>query len=362
MAFNSRLAFNLPMLSDKADWMQNELYTDLLIKARAELGELKGYLSALPNPQLLLSPAVIRESLASSEIENIHTTLESVLKNQLFNESERTGADKEVLRYREALLWGTENLQKIALSSRLINGINLQLRPTEYAGYRNTQNHIQNSATGEVIYTPPSPADLQALMGNWENFTNRPDSPIDPLIRAAVSHYQFEAIHPFADGNGRTGRILMVLQLIDAGIIDQPVLYISGYINKNKAEYYRHLLSVSTGGEWDAFIRFMLKGFCLQAIETKGTLFSIMSLMHEFKQTLKDNFKSIYSSDLAESFFFSPIQTPSRLARSLNIHRNTATHYLKTLAEGGVLKTFATGRHQLYIYSPLPDLLNSKRK
>ncbi|MBC8083631.1 MAG: Fic family protein [Hymenobacter sp.] len=183
--------------------------------------------------------------MASSGIENIHTTVESALQQELFPEAERRDEDKEVLRCGEAIRWGAEHLPHLPTSSRLIIGIQQRLLPDLSPGFRTTPNRIVNSLTGQAVFTPPRAGDIAKLLSNWENFINRPPDNMDPLVCCAIGHYQFEAIHPFGDGNGRTGRILMVLQLVQAGLLAQPTLFISGYINRNRSEYYHLLLNVS---------------------------------------------------------------------------------------------------------------------
>jgi Fic family protein len=198
--------------------------------------------------------------------------MEEALQAQLFPEAEQKKPNKEVLRYRNAIVWGFENLKKVPISTRLILGIHKKLLSDQSSGYRKTQNRIANSATGAVIYTPPAANELPRLLGNWEQFVNREEDGIDPLVKVAIAHYQFEAIHPFGDGNGRTGRILMVLQLIQQKLLALPILYVSGYINKNRSEYYRLLLAVRADEGWYNLILYMLKAFHQQAQETKSTL------------------------------------------------------------------------------------------
>lgn len=231
MSFSAIHPFDLPFLPPFADFNGPDTIK-ILLKARTELGELKGYSSALPNPMLLLSPAVIKESVISSRIENINTTVENVLQMQLFPEAEQRKPEKEVLHYREALLWGFEQLSKLPLSTRIVVGVQKRLLPESAGGYRRVQNSIQDVAAGKVIYIPPPAQKIPELMGNWEKFIHAEDD-IDPLIKCVMAHYQFEAIHPFTDGNGRTGRILMVLYLVEQGFLTIPLLYVSGYINKN---------------------------------------------------------------------------------------------------------------------------------
>jgi Fic family protein len=348
--------FDLPPLPPSLNF-KHERFIDVLLQTRTELGELNGYSRSLPNPLLLLSPAVVRESVASSNIENINSTMEEALQAQLFPESERKTTDKEVLRYRDAILWGFETLKKLSISTRLILGIQKKLIPARDTGYRKTQNKIANSATGEVIYTPPSAQEIPRLIGNWENFVNADDDGIDPLVKSAIAHYQFEAIHPFGDGNGRTGRILMVLSLIQQKLLSLPILYISGYINANRSEYYRLLRGVSSSADWYAWIHFMLKGFHLQAKSTKEVLFKLMEMLEKKREHIRAKHKKIYSADLVEALFSSPIITPVSLGRKLDINYRTASRYLAELAEGKVVHEQFVGKYHLFINRPLLDLL-----
>lgn len=356
MLNNPACPHNLALLPPKIDFNSQD-FTDLITKARVELAELKGFSFSMPNPMLLLSPAIIKESVASSEIENINTTVIKVLQYQLFPVAEQTEPDKEVLRYKNAVISGFRSLKKYAVSTRLILDVQNKLMPTEYKGYRKQQNQIINNSTREVLYTPPLPSQIPNLMSNWEKYVNQPSSEIDPLIRSAIAHYQFEAIHPFGDGNGRTGRILIVLQLVNEEVLGLPILYISGYINSNRSEYYKLLGEVTSEGNWNDYILFMLKGFYLQAKETKATLFKIMDLFFEFKNALKEKHKKIYSADFVEVLFSYPTIIPARLAAELNIHRDTASKYLLQLAKAGLLKEGKYGKYHLFINEELMKIL-----
>ena len=356
MSFDSSQAFDLPLLPPSLNIADQSLF-DILLKARTELAELNGAVIALPNPMLLLSPAIVKESLASSEIENIHTTLEEALQNQLFPESEQRNPDKEVLRYREALLWGYAQLPNLPISTRLILGIHQQLLSSG-GEFRKQQNQIANTVTKEIIYTPPIAANIPALIGNWENFVNDDTQKIDPLIRAAIAHYQFEAIHPFTDGNGRTGRILMVLSLVQDKLLHLPVLYISGFINKNRAEYYRLLRAITTDADWYSFIKFFLHAFHQQALETKKMLFAVFMLYQKFLDQIKASHPKIYSADLVQQLFSYPILTPVSLGEKLDIHYTTASRHLHTLAEGGYLKSSKVGKYHFFINHQLMTILS----
>lgn len=348
---------NLALLPPPKIDFKSQAFTDLITKARVELAELKGFSFSMPNPMLLLSPAIIKESVASSEIENINTTVIKVLQYQLFPVAEQTEPDKEVLRYKDAVISGFEYLKKYAVSTRLILDVQKKLMPTAYKSYRKQQNQIINNTTREVLYTPPLHSQIPNLMSNWEKYVNLPGSEIDPLIRSAIAHYQFEAIHPFGDGNGRTGRILIVLQLVNEEVLGLPILYISGYINSNRSEYYKLLGEVTSEGNWNDYILFMLKGFYLQAMETKATLFKIMDLFFKFKNALKEKHKKIYSADFVEVLFSYPIIIPAKLASELNIHRDTASKYLLQLAKAGLLKEGKYGRYHLFINEELMKIL-----
>lgn len=356
MSFKPTYPFDLPELPPQID-CSNATFTKWLIKARTELGELKGYSHALPNPMLLLSPAIIKESVASSEIENINTTVEKVLQQRLFPEAEQRIENKEVLRYNDAVQYGYENMSKVALSNRLILGIHKVLLKERSHGYRTNQNRIENSLTHEVLYTPPSANEISRLISNWEKYLHNTDDETDPLIKCAIAHYQFEAIHPFGDGNGRAGRILMVLYLVHTELLHYPILYISGYINRNRNDYYRLLRGVTAEGNWCDFIEYMLKGFYLQAKETKEQLFKVRDLFYRYKEEIKKEFPIFYSADLVETMFSFPVITPLKLGALMDIHYTTATRYLKQLTEKKFLDHQQFGKYQLYINKKLMAIL-----
>ena len=357
MSFDPTYPHQLALLPPQ-EKIANADFSDLLLKARVELAELKGACGQISNPLLLMSPAIIRESVASSNIENINTTLADVLQWQLFPESEQHQPDKEVLRYREAMYWGFKNLEKYSLSTRIITGIQSQLIPDGNRTYRREQNRIVNLSNKESLYTPPAANDIPNLISNWENYVNMPNEQVDPLIRAIIAHYQFEAIHPFRDGNGRTGRILIVLQLIQSGLLSLPVLYISGYINRNRSEYYRHLLEVTTDGNWQDFIEYMLQGFYLQAKETREDLKKVTVLFDELKEQIRTENGRLYSTDLVEALFTYPVISPTRLASVLNKHYTTTSKYLAQLADMGILKEAVVGKYHLFINHKLLKILS----
>ena len=345
---------DLALLPPNFDYKNSE-FTDLLIRARVELAELKGYSSDI-NQRLLLSPAILKESIASSGVENINTTMMNVLENQLFPESEQKTTDKEVLRYMAAVDEGFESLKKFSICTRTIKDTHRKLL-TNYPGeYRKLEVKIEDSKTKETIYTPPLCGKIENLISNLETFTGKEDD-IDPLIKAAIMHYQFEAIHPFSDGNGRTGRILIVLFLVARGLLHFPTLYISGYILKNRPEYYRVLLEVTKNNSWNDFIKFMLQGFYLQAIETKGFLFEIKTEYYKLKTILKKSHKKIYSSDLLDALSTFPIITSTKLSKELGCFWGTAREYLRELEQAGIFSSKKVGKYHFYMYKDLLKIL-----
>lgn len=354
MSFNATQPHELTVLPPKIE-ISDEI-KNLLLQARVEIAELKGYSFSLNNPFLLLSPATIKEAVASSEIENIHTTVINVLENQLFPDDEQSQPDKEVLRYREALYWGYENVKKYGISTRLIKGIHKKLL-VDGGNYRTIQNAI-TEGRGAIRYTPPQQSKISEYLGNFENFINDDQSSLDPLLKAVIGHYQFESIHPFLDGNGRTGRILMILGLVQDNLLNPPVLFISGYINRNKNEYYDSLLDVTQNNDWDKYIVFMLKGFAQQAKETKDLALQVKNAYFDLKTNLKTNHADIYSADLLETLFTYPVINPSKLSEELEVHRSTASRYLKNLENVGILKRKSVGTYVLYANVPLLKVLH----
>ncbi len=359
MSINPAYPHDLALLPPKIDFNSKEIF-DLLIKARSELAELKGISIGVPNPLLLLSPSILRESVASSEIENIVTTVVEALRNQLLPESERKEPDKEVLYYREAILWGFDQLKRVPISSRLILGIASRLIPRFKADYRLGQNALQNSATGKIVYMPPIAARIPGFISNWETFMNTSDDGLDPLIRNIIGHYQFESIHPFDDGNGRTGRILMVLFLVQSELLTYPILFISNYITKRKSEYYKYLRGVTQSDKWNDYVSYMLDGFYQQAKATKESLLAMIKLLENQKELVREKFRTIYSAEFLEVLYRFPVITPSKLSEEMKIHRETATRYLTELSTSklGILQESKLGRYRIFSNIKLIQLLS----
>lgn len=348
MLFDPNKPFELPNLPPELS--QEDLFApdivQLLIKANSGLAELNGTCRAINNPYILLNIPILQESVASSEIEGIHTTIETALEDQVKSESEQDPSSKEALRYREAINEGLKSLETYSLSTRTILSIHKKLMPEKGGEFKKQQNKIAKGST--VVYTPPAPTSVDSLMSNWENYVHSSEVKVDPLIKAAISHYQFEAIHPFADGNGRTGRILMVLQMVLEKLLDLPILYVSGYLTRNRDSYYSLLSGVTERQEWIEFIKFMLTAINEQARTTQIVIFKIMGERNKLKKRLREEFKSIYSPDLLDHIFSFPVTYPTFMGERLDIAYQTASKYLSTLEGAGILTKRKVGRNVLY--------------
>jgi len=327
--------------------------------AHRHLAELKGAASSMPNESILINTLGLQEARASSEIENIVTTQDELFKAQV---GERTSdpAAKEVARYAVALREGFERLREGGvLSTRLILQMQEVLEENR-AGFRKLPGTaIRNMATGAVVYTPPQHHDeIVRLMSELEQFINDDAScGLDPLIKLALIHYQFESIHPFYDGNGRTGRIINVLYLVTQHLLDLPVLYLSRYIVQTKPDYYRLLQSVREQETWEEWVLYMLDAVSVTARQTLGIIKRIKVLMNEMKQRLRTELPKVYSQDLLNNLFRHPYTKIAYVQRDLNVSRPTATGYLEQLAEKGFLTKRKAGRHNYYINEPLVDCL-----
>ncbi len=351
----------LPPLPPKAD-IESRSILKACIGARAALGELKQAGGLFPNPTILINTIPLLEARASSEIENIVTTTDRLFR---FAQNEREGvadpATKEALRYRTALWRGFQSLKKRPLTTatavevcRTIKGVSLDIR-------RVPGTALANDATGKVIYTPPQgEALLRSLLANWERFLHDADA-IDPLIRMAVAHYQFEAIHPFTDGNGRTGRILNLLFLVEQGLLDSPVLYLSRSIIRRKADYYRLLRAVTAEGRWEDWILYMLNAVDETAHWTTTNIHAIRKLMQDTAELVRKKAPAAYSRELIELIFVQPYCRIGNVVDAGIAQRQTASVYLKELCDTGVLKEVKAGREKLFINPRLMTLLTAER-
>lgn len=360
----SSLQYNIPTLPLPYDLETKEILKQLN-QATRRLAELKGVAQTIPNEQILISTLTLQEAKDSSEVENIVTTQDDLYQSAAASISElaANAATKEVLNYREALEQGFRLvIKKGVLSSSIIKEIQKLLEHNS-AGFRNVPGTALKRSDGEIVYTPPQ--DKQSildLMDNLERFINDDSlSDIDPLIKLAIIHHQFESIHPFYDGNGRTGRIICVLYLVLTDRLDLPILYLSRYITHNKAEYYRLIQAIrdkniDNGAEWEAWILFILKGIEETAAETTRLVKGISKLMADFKAILRPKFGKQYRHELLNNLFFHPYTKVEFLEKELNVSRPTATRYLNGLVETGLINKIKIGRIHYYINIPLMEL------
>ncbi len=357
MAFDPNHPFNdLPDLPPSSE-IETKAILRSCIAARAALAELRVSGNLIPNQAMLINSIPLLEAQASSEIENIVTTTDRLFRYANDVPGRADPVTREALRYRTALHRGCEMLNQRPVSiavavevCRTIKGVALDVRSTSGAA-------LVNDATQQVIYTPPEGEDvLRSKLANWERYAHEAEE-IDPLIRLAVMHYQFEAIHPFVDGNGRTGRVLNLLYLVDKGLLDIPILYLSRYIIRNKELYYRYLLEVTIRQAWEPWILFILEAIRVTAEWTTVKIGAIRGLLDETAAAIRQGLPKIYSRELAELIFVHPYCRISDVVAANIAKRQTAALYLKALAAQGVLEQIKAGRENLYINPPLLALL-----
>lgn len=331
-------------------------------EANRELAVLKGYARTIPNQYVLINALCLQEAKDSSEIENIITTNDELYRAGLFERDIVSPQAKEVVNYAEALYEGFRLIRNgELLTVNNICAIQKILEKNDAGLRKQSGTTLKNAATGEIVYTPPQEYDaIIKLMSNLEQIINDdgnwPD--IDPLIKMAVLHYQFESIHPFYDGNGRTGRIINVLYLVLKDLLDTPILYLSRYIISHKGDYYRLLQGVRESNDWENFILFMLDAVVATSKMTARTIQQIDAAMLATKQQIKDEF-SFYSRDLVETLFLFPYTRIQHLQKQLGISRNTATSYLNKLHDAGILEKMVLGRNQYFINKELFRILSS---
>lgn len=347
---------NLPLLPPKTDLETKEILTKT-IKASRALAQLNGAIRNLPNPGLFLDTLHLQEAKASSEIENIITTNDDLYRALVADKKFDNPATKEVISYKEAIWLGLKNLEKKPFITTNLCIEIVQCIKQNTAGIRTTPGTILSNTKGEIIYTPPSAEDvIREKMANLETFINKNDS-TDPLIKMAISHYQFEAIHPFSDGNGRTGRILLLLQLKLEQLLDIPVLFLSEYIIKNKQKYYKGLRAVTEKNDWSMFIIYMLDMVEQTAIHGLNRLESIIQLMQTTGQEIKEKLPRVYSKDLVEVIFKLPYTKRQNLIDIDLGTPKTVGNYLIALEEKGFLKSVKVGKEKLYLNQRLMKIL-----
>jgi len=337
--------YKIPLLPLSYD-LETKTVLKQLNQANRRLAELKGVALTIPNENILVSTLTLQEAKDSSEVENIVTTQDDLYQGAAESLSDfvANAATKEVLNYREALQYGFHLVkEKGVLTSSVIKEIQKKLEHNS-AGFRSLPGTTLKRSDGKTVYTPPQDKQtIMELMDNLERFINDESvSDLDPLVKLAIVHHQFESIHPFYDGNGRTGRIICVLYLVLTGCLDLAILYLSRYITHNKGEYYQLIQAIRDKNEdnatqWEAWILFMLKGVEETAIETTRLVKGISKLMAEFKTVLRPKFGKQYRHELLNNLFFHPYTKVEFLEKELMVSRSTATRYLNALVGTGLL-------------------------
>ncbi len=351
--------YKIPELPPRAD-LETVSVLKALATANRALAELKGRAASIPNQGILIDTLALQEAKASSEVENIVTTQDELFRSELFPEGPQAGAAKEVALYRDAIKLGYQRLIETQglITNRTLIDI-FRLLKGRSGGFRNTPGTaLLNETTGDTVYVPPQDqhviADLMSALSHFVNDDTASD--LDPLIKMALIHHQFESIHPFPDGNGRVGRILNVLYLTRTGLLDIPVLYLSRYINRTKTDYYRHLQAVRDTGDWESWVVYMLTAVAETSKTTLGLIEAIRDQMAGVKHRLREELPKIYSQDLLNNLFRHPYTRTEFLVNDLGVTRQTASKYLDALARHGFVVKHQAGRSNYYINAPLVAL------
>lgn len=363
MNYDRNLPFNdLPLLPPKAELETRQVLKQVTAASRA-LADLRGLARLIPNQKILINGIVLQEARQSSEIENIVTTNDELYRAAAADdEGGANPSTKEVLRYREALRHGFEAIQQERpLSTNLFIEIARIIKKTDFGIRKLPGTKLANPITQEVIYTPPEGETvIRDKLANLEQFLYpNPDDELDILIRLAVMHYQFEAIHPFPDGNGRTGRILNILLLVEHKLLDIPVLYLSRYILENRTSYYEGLRRVTEEGAWVEWILYILQAIEVTARETQNKVQQILNLMETIRIEIQEKAPGIYSKDLIEAIFRNPYCKIRFLEDAGIAKRQTASTYLQTLSTIGILRPHKIGREIYFINDRLFQVLTS---
>lgn len=355
--------YDIPVLPLPYDLETKEVLKELA-NANRKLAELKGVAQTIPNEDILISSLTLQEAKDSSEVENIVTTQDELYKAGLQIKTQiANAATKEVLRYRESISSGFNLVRKNKLLTlNIIKNIQENLVDNN-VGFRRTPGTFLQNDRKEIVYTPPQDkTEIENSMKNLEEFINDESmSNLDPLIKMAIIHHQFESIHPFYDGNGRTGRIINILYLVITGLIDLPILYLSRYITHNKSEYYGLIQAIrdrntDNSKEWEAWIIFMLRGVEKTSSDTISLIHGISQLMDQDKQILRPIFKQSYKHELLNNLFFHPYTKIEYIEKDMMVQRKTATKYLDMIVETGILKKMKIGRENYYINTALAEL------
>ena len=359
--FNPEVPYNdLPTLPPPIDQIETTQILKRCIKARVALAELKQAAELIPNSAVLVNALPLLEARASSEIENIVTTTDKLFEFADIAEDRADAATKEALRYRTALYEGAKMVQRRMLSTDMAIQICSTIKGLELDIRAEPGTTLKNRMSGETIYTPPVGQQLLIeKLNNWAEFMHR-NTEIDPLVRMAVQHYQFEAIHPFSDGNGRTGRIMNILFLVEHGLLDSPILYLSRYIIQNKAAYYRLLANVTREQDWATWILFILDGVEETCTWTTDKIKSIRELMEHTGQFVQKRLPKIYTWELVELLFKQPYCRIGNLVKNGIAKRQTASVYLKQLCDLGVLREVKSGRENIFVHPKYIELLTGE--
>lgn len=348
----------LPMLPPEVE-LETIAVLRQLARANRALAELKGYADTIPNKHILINAVMINEAKDSSAIENIITTHDDLYK-AISEASGASPAAKEVASYRTALWQGYEMVKAgEMLTTNMIIEIQGIIEKNR-AGIRKLSGTVlRNERTGETVYTPPAGEDeIRDLLDNLEKYINEDhDNDIDPLIKLAVIHYQFESIHPFYDGNGRTGRIINVLYFVLKDLLDSPILYLSSYIIKNKSAYYRLLQEVRIGNNWEEWILYILKGIEETAIEALGLVKRINAEVEIMRAEIKEKLPKIYSKELIDLLLYEFYTKINYVEKGLSVTRKTAVSYLNSFEEEGFLTSEKIGKERIYQNKRLYDLV-----
>ena len=342
---------------DVARFESPAILKKLAISSR-RLAELKGIAGSIPNQAILINTLGLQEAKDSSEIENIITTHDELFKDDVLPDAFANPAAKEVLRYRQALRVGFEQVKRSGLlTANHIIEIQTELERNN-AGFRKLPGTELKDSGGQTVYTPPQePAEIVALMRDLERFINDSELfAVDPLIKMALIHHQFESIHPFYDGNGRTGRILNVLYLVKEGLLDIPVLYLSSHIVRTKADYYRLLQTVRVEDRWEDWVLYMLEAVEQTAVQAIATIQAIKTALQDYKHRIRADYK-FYSQDLINNLFTHPYTKIEFVQRDLQVSRITATKYLEALTEGSFVQKQKMGRGNYYVNIALNAIL-----
>jgi len=357
MSFDRNNPYNLlPDLPPAANIETRAILKRCITSGRA-LAELKTAGELIPNPAVLINTIPILEANASSEIENIVTTTDSLFQYSSAEREARDPAVKETLRYRTALYEGYQSLIKRPISTATAVSVCRTLRNIDIDIRNLPGTAIAGQVSGKIIYTPPEGEDIiQEKLANWGKFINEAEE-FDPLIRLAVMHYQFEAIHPFTDGNGRTGRILNILFLVQEGLLQIPILYLSKFLIYNKSRYYRLLRNITEKGEWEPWIIFILEAVEDTSQWTVGKIRAISRLIDYTCNYVRSRLPGIYSRELVDMVFIQPYCRIANLVEAGIAQRQTASNYLKALVGIGVLREFKVGREKLFLHPKFLNLL-----